>query len=258
MKQTPLLLSRDWLALHLHYQPMDGRFMKSVIDMLAGTADGAMLVDEEGKVVFWNKAAERLLGYRATDIIGQACHDVLHGETLSGYPLCSPSCGIRKRLACGGAVRNFDMRTQTKLGRTIWLNISSLPVPSHKQGRFLAAHLFRDITKQARARRLADELHAALRVPIDAGVSGIIPGFPSARQSQIPAEVPPALPLSKRKREVLQWLASGVETKSIADRLCISPTTVRNHVQHILDKLGAHNRLQALAIVFPPRNSSSL
>jgi DNA-binding NarL/FixJ family response regulator len=32
--------------------------------------------------------------------------------------------------------------------------------------------------------------------------------------------------------------------------LCISHTTVRNHIQHILAKLGAHSRLEAVTVVF--------
>jgi DNA-binding NarL/FixJ family response regulator len=67
-----------------------------------------------------------------------------------------------------------------------------------------------------------------------------------------PPQIPAALPLSEREREVLQLLAQGKNTKDIADALYISPATVRNHIQHILEKLGAHNRLQALAIAFHP------
>ncbi|RMG50565.1 MAG: DNA-binding response regulator [Acidobacteria bacterium] len=35
-------------------------------------------------------------------------------------------------------------------------------------------------------------------------------------------------------------------TADIADRLCISRTTVNNHIQHILRKLNAHSRLEAI------------
>ena len=81
---------------------------RSIMTMLAGTADGAMLADEQGKVVFWNKAAERLLGILAGNVVGRPCHEVLQGETTSGHPFCSPSCAIEHRLSCGRAVRNFD------------------------------------------------------------------------------------------------------------------------------------------------------
>lgn len=222
--------------------------MKQLAAMLAGTADGAMLVDLEGKVVYWNRAAERLLGFRAEEVVGRPCHDVLRGETLGGHPLCSVNCSIGRRIACGGVVRNFDMQTHTKAGRLIWLNVSSLPVPSSKKGRFLAVHLFRDITKQAKVRQLVDELHTALYRASPPGQDA---------HTDPPPEIPAALPLSEREREVLRLLGSGQTTKGIADALCISPATVRNHIQHILEKLGAHNRLQALAIAFHPGVSSS-
>jgi DNA-binding NarL/FixJ family response regulator len=52
--------------------------------------------------------------------------------------------------------------------------------------------------------------------------------------------------LTVRELEVLQALADGLSDKEIAQRLNLSPQTVRNHVVNILGKLGAHSRLQAL------------
>lgn len=140
--------------------------MKHLKGMLAGTADGAMLADEHGTVVLWNKAAERMLGFRAAEVIGRPCHEVMRGETLAGHPFCSPSCAVGHRLGCGGgAVRNFDLQTRTIRGKVIWLNVSSLPVPSRKPGQFLFAHLFRDVTKRMKILGLAEELHALLATP---------------------------------------------------------------------------------------------
>ena len=54
--------------------------------------------------------------------------------------------------------------------------------------------------------------------------------------------------LTARELEVLQLLARGFSTETIADRLFISANTVRNHVSKILTKLGAHSKLEAVAI----------
>jgi len=51
--------------------------------------------------------------------------------------------------------------------------------------------------------------------------------------------------LSKREREVLELLAGGAGNGLIAQRLFLSPKTVRNHVSSICNKLGAADRLQA-------------
>jgi DNA-binding NarL/FixJ family response regulator len=54
--------------------------------------------------------------------------------------------------------------------------------------------------------------------------------------------------LTTRELEVLQLLAEGVSTDGIAEKLFISINTVRNHVSKILMKLGAHSKLEAVAI----------
>jgi DNA-binding NarL/FixJ family response regulator len=54
--------------------------------------------------------------------------------------------------------------------------------------------------------------------------------------------------LTVREHEVLQLLASGIGNKDIADQLDLSFHTVRNHVQNLIVKLGAHSKLQAVAI----------
>ena len=52
-------------------------------------------------------------------------------------------------------------------------------------------------------------------------------------------------PLSKREIEVLELVARGLSNKQIAYTLDITDTTAKNHVQHILQKLGAQDRTQA-------------
>jgi DNA-binding NarL/FixJ family response regulator len=54
--------------------------------------------------------------------------------------------------------------------------------------------------------------------------------------------------LTAREIEVLQRLAGGNRNKDIADQLFISEETVKVHVKHLMDKLGASDRTQAVAI----------
>ncbi len=231
--------------------------MKRIMNMLHRTADGAMLADEEDTVVLWNKAAERLLGFRANDVLGRPCHEVMRGETLSGHPFCSPSCAIGHQLGCGRAVRHFDIQTRTKAGKVIWLNVSSLPLPSRKKDRFLFVHLFRDISEQAKVRHLVHELHSILSAPEDRQAGEFQRPLASASPPDTIPDIAPTLSLSRREREVLQHLALGERTARIAETLCISTATVRNHIQHIFEKLGAHSRLEVLAVAFHHNTLSS-
>jgi PAS domain S-box-containing protein len=58
----------------------------------------------------------------------------------------------------------------------------------------------------------------------------------------------PDLPLTPRQAEVLELLERGRSTKQIAEELHLSTETVRNHVRHVLRAVGAHSRLEAVAI----------
>lgn len=54
--------------------------------------------------------------------------------------------------------------------------------------------------------------------------------------------------LTGREVEILQQIAEGNRNKDIADRLFISEGTVKVHIKHIMEKLGANDRTQAITI----------
>jgi len=54
--------------------------------------------------------------------------------------------------------------------------------------------------------------------------------------------------LSAREREILQMLADGYSNREVSERLVVSVETVKTHVKHILAKLEAEHRTQAVAI----------
>jgi len=54
--------------------------------------------------------------------------------------------------------------------------------------------------------------------------------------------------LTARERQVLQCMVDGMVRPAIAERLGMSPNTVRTHVHNVLHKLGAHSSLRAVAI----------
>jgi len=56
------------------------------------------------------------------------------------------------------------------------------------------------------------------------------------------------LQLTEREREVITLVASGLQSGDIAERLFLSPETVKSHVHNALAKLGARTRAHAVAI----------
>jgi len=94
-----------------------------------------------------------------------------------------------------------------------------------------------------------EELFHAIRV-VHAGGSLLQPAVASRlirQASRGPASSLPE-PLTEREIEVLQLIAQGLQNKEIAARLTISERTVKFHVSAILDKLGAGNRTEAVAL----------
>ena len=63
----------------------------------------------------------------------------------------------------------------------------------------------------------------------------------SAQRATRPAEL-----LTPREREVLRLLALGLPNRGIAERLVTSETTIKSHVHHLIDKLGAASRAEVL------------
>jgi two-component system, NarL family, nitrate/nitrite response regulator NarL len=84
-------------------------------------------------------------------------------------------------------------------------------------------------------------LHAVVRSVTQAIEGGTMP-VPRT------AAAVPSSHLTNREREVLTLLADGASSVRIAGALEISPNTVRSHIQSILMKLGAHSRLEAVAL----------
>ena len=70
------------------------------------------------------------------------------------------------------------------------------------------------------------------------------PSRPSGVRSRVAA---PSRSLSAREVEVLQLMARGASNREIATTLVISLGTVKSHLNHIMGKLQAHNRTEAIA-----------
>jgi two-component system nitrate/nitrite response regulator NarL len=108
----------------------------------------------------------------------------------------------------------------------------------------------------AKTRGMQDLLDAVERVA--AGDTWADPNLVRAMLVPSPAtEVATALgTLTDREAEVLDRLAEGQSTSTMATEMHVSVTTVRTHVRSVLQKLGVHSRLEAVAMVAALRRPS--
>jgi PAS domain S-box-containing protein len=216
------------LRLPLQELPIDS------LDIVASTADPAFATDEEGRIVIWNRAAERLLGHSAAHVLGRACHEVLCGTDAFENRFCDESCALMAMARRREPVRRFEMHLRTEGGALVRVAISVVVIPGPRPSQHTVVHL----------------LQPAAR----GGSTPTPPGAGSAIDPSVPADSPPpAHLLTDREVEVLRRLANGGSTHEIADSLFISVTTVRNHVQNILRKLDVHSKLEAVSLALRQR-----
>jgi PAS domain S-box-containing protein len=192
---------------------------------LARAGDGAFAVGPDGRVIVWNRAAEKILGWSAKEVLGRPCCEVMAGGDGHGNSLCYEGCDVMGQVRLGEPVEHFEMKTRTKAGRPVWLDVSILEAPATNGNRPVAVHLFRDVTATKKLLEIVQERTAPAAPSNGNGASG----------------------LTKREIEILRLMAAGANTKVLAERLHVSPATVRNHAQNIFAKLDVHSRLEAVA-----------
>jgi len=108
------------------------------------------------------------------------------------------------------------------------------------------------LTKDAGAAEIQQALHrvAGGQAALDPAVQlhlveAIADGVPSG-----PATAPLPDGLTPREAEVLTLIAAGLSNAEIAERLVVSEATVKSHVNHMLAKIGARDRAQAVGYAY--------
>jgi len=209
-----------------------------ILQALANAADGVFVVNPDQRIVFWNKAAQALLGHPPESAVDKFCWEILEGLDDRGEPVCSGTCQMAMAALAGAPVPDYDTCVRTASGQLRWINISTLALPPlAPQATPLVVHLFRDATRQRRNESFVTQVLGMVeRMQADATPAPVVT-----------AAAMRAANLTEREAEVLSLLARGLSTRAIALSLSIRPATTRNHVQNILTKLHAHTRLEAVA-----------
>jgi DNA-binding CsgD family transcriptional regulator len=213
-----------------------------VLDVLAQSETPAFATDIGGHVVFWNRAAERLLGRPTNQVLGRRCYDVLGGRDVFGNRFCHENCSVLSMSRKGEAVQGFEIALASTPKQEQALNVSVLRIPGTRAELFTLVHILQPIDRTGRLTRALERLGAR---PADGASSS--DWQPAAVG---PVSLSKAPPLTEREREILRWVAAGLQNKEIAQKLGISLATVRNHIHNILEKLDVHSKLEAVSLAF--------
>ena len=128
------------------------RRLAAVVD---SSADAILSKDREGRITSWNRGAESLYGYTASEIVGQLVSVLVPGERAS------KEHAILDRVLRGEDVARYDTQRLAKDGSVIDVSITVSPICGTSEEVIGASSIHRDITEQRRAReqlRLRAEL----------------------------------------------------------------------------------------------------
>lgn len=212
--------------------------MDRLFESLRNYADGAIVMSEDLCIVYCNQAAEKILGIDKQDVVGQFCYRLLRGCDDGRHLVCKAKCQVARMALNSKPVPNYDIQITTNYGIKRWLNMSVFTYRiGDTDGKKVIVHLFHDLNHKKVNERILTKI-----IRMENGYQD----FPAKSNAEM---APHMKRLTPRERETLSLLAKGHSTGEIGDRLSISRNTARNHVQHILQKLQVHSRLEAVAYV---------
>jgi PAS domain S-box-containing protein len=188
-------------------------------NIVFNTGEPAYAVDRNGRIVAWNAAASDVFGYPEDTALDVNCWELLRGRDVFGNRYCVEHCPHREMALRRQTINRFRMQFRNASGQYGEYSVSAIALFEKAGGEFLI-HLCRPIPAAGEEVRAEDE-------PAGAGSSSGV--------------------LTARETEVLQNLEQGHSTRKIAETMGISIPTVRNHVEHVLQKLQCHSRLEAVA-----------
>jgi PAS domain S-box-containing protein len=200
--------------------------------LLKGTTDTAFTIDEQGLICSWNRAAEKLFGYPASEVLRKPCAPLFQGRGALSTQVCTEACCVIDCALDHREIPNYDMEVKVRSGRRMWVNVSILVFHNERTNRHLVVHLARNIGLRKKSEQLTQKL-----VQVAKQVSAL---------SSDPGPLPPASPLTEQERRVLGLLAEGNSPAEVAHGLGIRLETLRNHIHNANKKLHTHNRLEAV------------
>lgn len=191
--------------------------------------DPAFALTARADIWAWNAPAEAITGFVRSEALHRSFPLLTSAHGPLGKPLDAVYC---ERAIRDGGVSSFDLELKTASGSAIWLNVSVLVFEPLRFSPALIVHLAHDITASRRRRALYERMRETAREITQLGDDA---------HHLVPVPI-----LTQREQRLLSLFAQGKTPAQVATELDISSQTLRNHLYHVNQKLGTHNRLEAV------------
>jgi DNA-binding CsgD family transcriptional regulator len=185
--------------------------------------------DPDKHLIYFNYRAEDLIGRSVAKCIGKPCYEVIRGRTANGKRFCREHCPPVDELHFKREIKPFRIRVGVGR-RARWVQVVLITAqPPDFSGQRLVHCVIDDKNEQRFKQYLTKVMTRTPRPP---------EGHYDLANFN----------LTRREQEILALLADDQSLHEIAGKLHLSYTTIRNHVQHILTKLGVHSIMEAVAL----------
>ncbi len=125
--------------------------------------DGVYVVNPQRVILFWNKAAEAMTGYSASEVTGKSCKDdILNHIDENGILICRSACPILKAIACKGTSA-AKVYPKTKAGKRFPVETHVSTIQDENGVVVAAIEVFRDVTHQEEYRIMQEKFNSLIR-----------------------------------------------------------------------------------------------
>ena len=120
-------------------------------NILESINDGVYVTDRDRRIVYWNKSAERITGWRVDDVVGKHCHDgMLCHEDKDGHRLCGEEyCPLHRSIVSGNSsTAPVIVFAKGRDGRRMPMRVSVAPVRTTDGEIIGGVETFRDLSEE--------------------------------------------------------------------------------------------------------------
>ena len=198
----------------------------------------AIGTDAAGIVVSWNTHATRLFGWQASETVGRHIRDYAFGHDAIGF---GEQAAARVK---AGEIWDGESPVQRRDGSRFRIRMLIAPLSDEAADVVGALGLAIDVTELLKLER-----HETLRTLARAvdQIASLLEAYPTL---SIPGRE--FTQLTARQREIVTLLRQGHRVSTIGDRLGVSESTVRNHLNAAYRRLDVHSQRELIERLYPP------
>ncbi len=121
--------------------------------VLSSITDGVFTIDASGRITCFNRAAEEITGFSATEAIGRPCHEIFRAD------ICGEACALRYTIDTGRPVVNLMVHITTADGSRVPVAISTSPFRNEKGELEGGVETFRDLGQVEHLRKALEQTY---------------------------------------------------------------------------------------------------